>query len=85
MMSNNLYDDNQSNNNYNEPNKPTNDSSVNIIWSIFYILLSITAIWLAIRCNRTSVADLLCAVFFPPFYIIYSYIAYNGLCEKDII
>ena len=54
-----------------------------IIYSIFHILLTITSIYLSVRCNGYNFIDLLFAFMCPYLYIIYSIIQYNGICNAN--
>jgi hypothetical protein len=60
----------------------SNQTTGRYIYSVFHSLLTISAIYLSVRCNGYKVSSILIAFFCPYFYIIYSIIQYNGLCEK---
>ena len=52
------------------------------IYSIFHILMTILAIYLAVKCSSTNIADIVVAFICPYIYIIYTIIMHNGLCDK---
>lgn len=74
--------DHKINNKINDNN--TCDNSGRNIYSIFHILMTIIAIYLAVRCTSISILNIIIALICPYVYIIYSIIIYNGLCENKL-
>jgi len=63
--------------------KCSNDTNGKYIYSVFHIMMSISAIYLSMRCNKgNNWGAIIFAFFFPYIYIIYSIISNQGICEK---
>ena len=78
-----MNNNNNKNDNDNDNLLKCNDSNFGrYIYSIFHLLMTLVAIYLAVRCNGLNFINLLIAFICPYIYIIYNIIQYNGICNK---